>query len=515
MAVANFFEKAAMGASQILNGVDAETLSARLEDTIITVAFDASAVASSEGRLTLELCVNMLARFYPVLHLLPLDDDSKKDGSRLKELATAINPEIEFANNPETITISLVVGNSQIPDNAEAPTIYLGSDKWIARISQAAPVGSIDSNNPFGAGAAACVGVANVFRYVFRDTLEKAELDEELSLSMFDFEVNTSEPTNPDIRGIDLGDIHLVGVGAIGNAAAWVLARTGADVSGHLHLIDHEQIDLTNLQRYALAVQGDVDKFKVERAAEEFASSRITPDPHKQTWGEYQREHQEWRLQHVVVGVDNAEDRRAVQASLPRHVTNSWTQAGDVGISRHYSFGVDPCVVCLYFPEVGAANLDQLVTAAIGMPEANMEIRLLLHNNAPIGRPMLERIASAMSAPLDPLLRFADHPLHTFYTQAICSGMVMKLGGKIGGNVRAAEVPMAFQSTMAGIMLASELIAEAGKLRKEPLTTTSRIDMLHPIHGYINRPEIKEPSGRCICYDPDYLSAYHSRYRAT
>jgi hypothetical protein len=283
-------------------------------------------------------------------------------------------------------------------------------------------------------------------------------------------------------------------------------------VSGHLHLIDHEQLDLTNLQRYALALQGDVKKFKVERAAEELTSSRIATDPHKQKWGEYQREHQEWQLQHVGVAVDNAEDRRAVQASLPRHVTNSWTQTGDVGISRHYSFGIDPCVICLYFPEVGTANLDQLVTAAIGMPEANMEVRILLHNNAPVGRPMLERIANAMSAPLDPLLRFADQPLHTFYTEAICSGMVMKLGGKISGNVQAAEVPMAFQSMMAGIMLAAELTAEASKLRKVRLPTTSRIDMLHPIHGYLNRPEVRDSSGRCLCHDPDYLDAYRARY---
>ncbi|MBA2335588.1 MAG: E2 ligase fold family C protein [Blastocatellia bacterium] len=511
MAIANFFDKAALGASQILNGIDAESLADRLQDITVAIAFDSAAIASSEGRLTLEMSVSLLSRFYPQLYLRPLDERARKHVAELTGIAIAINPDIELVDHPEASTFFLVVGSSKICDAGEVPQIYLGSDKWIVRVSNAGPVGSNDSNNPFGAGAAACLGVANIFRWVFRDTLELAELDEELTLSLFDFEVNAQAPWNPEIVPAEIGELHLVGVGAIGNATVWALART-TDLSGVLHLIDQEQVDLTNLQRYALATQEDVDRFKVERAAAEFNGSQIKAVPHKQKWGQYQREHQNWHLGRVAVAVDNAEDRRAVQASLPRRVTNSWTQTGDLGISRHDSFGNDPCLACLYFPEEGGKNLDEIVAAAIGLPEANMEIRALLQNNTPVGRQMIERIARALSVPVEPLLRFADQPLHTFYTQAICGGIVMKLGGKIGAHVQSAEVPMAFQSVMAGIMLAAELIADACKSRQTPLTTTSRIDLLHPMRGYINRPEVKLPSGLCLCQDQDYVEAYRAKY---
>lgn len=505
MAVANFFDKAAMGAAQILNGVDTQTLTSRLNGITVGVAFDSAAVASSEGRLTLELTVNLLSRFYPRLHLRALDLVAGEHLDCLKAIGFAINPAIEFVDEPVEVTITLVVGRTPIP--AGPPTMHLGSDNWIARLSKNTPVGSTDSGNPFGAGAAACVGVANVFRHVFRDTLEKAELDDELTLSMFDFAVNADALANPKIAGIDVGELHLVGLGAIGYAAVSALARTKY-VDGVLQLIDHERVDLTNLQRYALAVQTDVGAYKVDRAAAEFAGSRIQPVPHRQKWGEYQREHQRWNLERVAVAVDNAEDRRAVQASLPRRVTNSWTQAGDVGISRHYLFGEEPCLVCLYFPEEGAMHLDQMVAAAIGLPETNSEIRVLLHNNAPVGRGMIERISTALNVPVEPLLRFADRSLHSFYVEAICSGMIIKLGGTIGGQVEAAEVPMAFQSMMAGIMLAAELVADAGELRQGRLATTSRIDLLHPIRGYVNRPEVRNTLGRCICHDTDYLEAF-------
>jgi len=55
----------------------------------------------------------------------------------------------------------------------------------------------------------------------------------------------------PGLAEIDIGEAFLVGVGAIGNAAVWALARTPG-LRGHLHLVDGERLDISNVQRYVL-----------------------------------------------------------------------------------------------------------------------------------------------------------------------------------------------------------------------------------------------------------------------
>jgi hypothetical protein len=64
----------------------------------------------------------------------------------------------------------------------------MGSDRWVARVSTIAPVGSGGSANPFAAGAAACVAMANVFRAVFAQWIAKPRLDADVTLSLLNFE---------------------------------------------------------------------------------------------------------------------------------------------------------------------------------------------------------------------------------------------------------------------------------------------------------------------------------------
>src|SRR5260370_8004463 len=56
--------------------------------------------------------------------------------------------------------------------------------------------------------------------------------------------------------GLDLGDFHLVGAGAVGEAAAEVLRRV--NVRGHITVVDDEYVTEANLQLYVLP--GHVDK---------------------------------------------------------------------------------------------------------------------------------------------------------------------------------------------------------------------------------------------------------------
>jgi hypothetical protein len=211
--------------------------------------------------------------------------------------------------------------------------------------------------------------------------------------------------------------------------------------------------------------------------------------------------------------VDSLIDRCAIQASLPRWIANAWTQTGDLGISRHDYIGDQACLMCLYIPEGGQKAYDQLIADAIGLPQCVMEVREMLYLGKSVDKEFITRIAVALNIPVDPLLQFEGKPLQTFYSEAVCGGIILRLGGDPTQTSKA-EVPMAFQSALAGIMLAAELVVHAGKLRKEPLPAMTKIDLLQPLGKYLSINAKKHSSGFCICQDPDYISAYKNKYLA-
>jgi hypothetical protein len=512
MALANFFDKAALAVAQALQGVDYAALAATLEAQVVGLAFDNSAATRPEGKMALKLAINLLARLYPRIVIIPNGADAEAAVENLISIAHLINPEIDVSANGATASAILAAGETDV--KTAAPVVYFGSDGWVAHVSSRGPVGSGNSFNPFGAGAAACFGAANIFRMLFGAHLPEGKVETAFSLSLLDFDPQSAEPYNPPLQPLSLGESYLVGLGAIGNGALWALAKVPG-LSGVLHLIDPETIELSNLQRYVLTTQGDINRPKALYAAEQFAGTNIEAKPHQQKWGEYLRTVSAWHFERIAVGVDNAEDRQAIQAALPRWIVNAWTQPGDLGVSRHEFLGDDACLTCLYFPDEMGQHLDRIVASSIGLPEAYMDVRTLLHTNAPIGRDLLTRAATAMGVPLEPLLPFESEPMRVFYSRAICGGVVLRLGGTVGGNLRWAAVPLAFQSALAGIMIAAELVAHAGGLKPNDFSTTTKIDLLRPLGNHLSQRIRKHRSGFCICQDNDYIKAYREKYKSS
>ena len=145
-----------------------------------------------------------------------------------------------------------------------------------------------------------------------------------------------------------------------------------------------------------------------------------------------------------------------------------------------------------------------------------MEVRTLLYNGKAIGRAFIERVAARLHLNTDELLRYEHASLDEFYVGAVCGGIVFRLGGQLGEG-RPAEVPMAFQSALAGILLAAELIVDAGKLRDHLLPARTEIDLMRldpatPALMHLSSPSTKDAFGRCICQDPVYKRAYLAKY---
>jgi molybdopterin/thiamine biosynthesis adenylyltransferase len=524
MPLAPYFDKIALSAATVLRGFDRNNFAVALDQHVIAIMFDDRATLTAEGRISLELTVNVCSRLYPKIALQGLERRATQLVPQMEALSRAINPNIELVPT-SAATECIVVGDTRT--KATATTIYVGSDGWIVRVSQDGPVGCGSTSNPLGAAAAACFGAANIFRAVFSDQLQGATLDRYFQISLIDFDPENSRPHNPWIEDITLGEAHLVGAGAVGNGALWTLARF-PEVQGTLHVIDGERVDATNPQRYVLAKYRDEGTWKGVLAKREFSrfESRVEIHPHHMRWGNYLASHAEpWQIEYAAVALDSARDRIAVQAALPAKVVNAWTQAGDLGISRHEFLGNGACLACLYLPDGATKNEDQLVAQAIGLTGREMEVRKLLYTGDPIGSDLLQQIAAALEVPLEPLLPFSGCPLRSFYTEAICGGIVLSLqvpsnNGAKNASVcataknpswRGTEVPMVFQSALAGVLLASVMVADAAGL-SGPVGTKTVIDLLKPLGTSLTIPTAKHPSGRCICQDADYQRVFRDRH---
>lgn len=518
MAVADYFRRNAMAASQLLCGLDNQGLLAILEDHRIGLVIDHTA-DSHEGRATADLVVRLLARFYPKLAIVAADTESEEHVEELAVLAKSINPKISLTRTTSSVTHCLVVGKSAITlKRKSARIIFIGSDNWLAKVSHKKPAGSGRSKNPFGAGVAACLAVAKVFRIVFAAQLDDiSATDEEIELSVLALDAK-DHSRGQGYRRPEIGKVYLVGAGAIGNGALWALSRAGA--KGQLNIIDPQVIELSNLQRYVMTNRKDVDSGKAVNAEHWLSDiAGLSVKSYGQSWDDHVRT-SDWMFPRVLVALDSADDRIGVQASLPQWIVNAWTRDSSIGISRHPTLENNggSCLACLYLPDTKVPSEDELVASALGfstvpLNNSNLElmnIRERLDRNIPCDQAFLNLIAAKKNVPIEALLPFENFPLRKLYTDGVCGGQVMGL--LVDKRETRAEVPMAFQSALAGVLLAAELVIDALDVRGKPQCETTRINLLEPLKSRLSRPSGKDKDGRCICQDEDFKLRYSEKY---
>lgn len=483
--LADYYARTALAAAQVLEGFDPEWFRARLESTPVGFSVDA---ATPEAEAIGDLGVRLLARLYPRLALIG------ERSEELTALARAINPEIEIVEGAE---VGIVVGRGR--GQTFERSVYAGSDRWDAMISGDTPQPVGESINPIGPGVAASLAAAGLFRMVFLDDW-RDRAERELRFSAI-------APGSP-LPGELAEETVLVGAGAIGNGALWALER--ADVTGMLHVVDMEAIELSNLQRYVFAERSDESVDKVDLAVRHAASLDVRP--HAVTFAEFvAAEGYAWPA--MLLALDSARDRVGAQASLPGWIANAWTQPGDLGVSVHPTFGADDaCVSCLYLPDGPVKNEDELVAEALRVPQLLMQVRTLLYNGKPVDRAFLDQVAMAVEQPVEALLPFEGRTIRELYVEGFCGGAVIPLGdaGRPRMEARDVHVPLAHQSALAGVLLAASLLSRAVTSGEEAGVT--RIDVLRAVGVGTTQPLRARRDGRCICDDPDYVARWRAKW---
>lgn len=492
MALADHFQRSALAVAQVVTGFDEAAFRAAIE-TPVGISVDARSAATAEGAALVDLTIRLLARLYPTL-AVQAPPDAQAVSSRMVDLARAINPRIDIVADAE---LGIVIGE-------QGPTfdrsIFAGSSAWSASLSLHTPQAVGDSAIPFGAGAAACLAAAWLFRL---GPLGQIIDNDELTFTCVDDAVTIGDP--PGAGWPVPSRSALVGAGAIGQAAVWALART--PLTGELHLVDPEPVELSNLQRYVLTGRADVDELKVDLAAS-FLRGGVTPRPHHGPWSSFVQAHG-YTWDAVLSALDSAADRRAVQASLPAWIVNAWTQPGDLGVSDH-RFGVGACVACLYLPSGSRPNEDELIAAALAVPDRLLEVRAALYNGAPPSPELLDAIATGLSVERHHLEPFAESPIRRLYVQGVCGGDIVPLA-QIGAPTRELHVPLAHQSALAGVLLAARFTRHAAGLRS-PITESLRVDVMRDVTPAAPTPMAPDPRGICLCQDDDYIDAYREKW---
>lgn len=410
--------------------------------------------------------------------------------------------------------------------------------------------------------AAAALGVSELFRVVFATELGERgrvafqpgqfPLADGLAAGPAEAPMDpttvsdTVQSGTDEFGPLDIGTVNLAGAGAIGQAA--VLALRAAQVRGRLHVVDPETVTLTNLQRYVLTEHTSIGASKVGLIKDALRGSGLTVTGESTAWhqatgsaGDLDRgtggadsppngeaDKAAAAVQVVLTALDSAADRIGVAAGLPDRAYNAWTQVADLGWSRHEAFGEEPCLACLYYPERQRPNDDELIAVALDQPR--LRVLAYLTQNVAIGFPLvglptiaemppppraerwtqvslLEDLIDSGVVPRETSADWADRTVGGLYRDGVCAGGLLPVGDLPGEVI----VPLAHQSALAGILLATELVlASDPRLRaRRGHSAEHRYDVLRGLPQVLARPRARTPN--CICSDADYLTAWDEK----
>lgn len=516
MSLPRFFDRAADASLPVLAELGRTAFRERLATLSVAIGVDKPLADDPVSRAAYLLAVNLGARLYPRL-VLNGPADLRERGA---DLAVSINPVVDVAASGRVD--GRWVWSRRTPRRS---AIHATASGWNVGID-GSPIGP-DRPEILAALAAAAIGMGEVFRAVFAAELGARGRTGPMPLAFNLLTLGPPERGLPSLASAPaFGRSHLAGAGAVGEAAALTLREAGA--VGMLEAVDPQRVDLGNLQRYLLAFDRHVGMSKVEVLAEQLTGSGITVEQVPTIWGADART--QAPAETVLAALDSIAGRIELQASLPRRIYNAYTQPLDIGWSRHETFGDDACLACLYWPTGPRQHRHEIVGAALRQHPARV-LRYLVIPGLVIGQPIppqhlppdidpalasrwaevsiAQDVGEALFADPEALSSRAGARVDDLYHD-MCAGALLPTVS--GDRDREVVVPLAHQSALAGIMLATQLLVaeqpELATLRE--LQPQARFDVFRPASP--QRLPLARASG-CICGDRYYIDAYRARWQ--
>lgn len=293
----------------------------------VEIAVEPVAATSPVGQRLLVVLVNLLVRMkgvvarvhvlgaagHDILPAVPLLGSGLEDG--LAKLVSGLNgdesdyrAEIGFKRAADA-AVRVHIGS----DHGEG--IAVAADGWRALLGRHTEEAIWSAAPPYGAALAASLAATEVFKQLLAanggpDPARRHVTD--LAYSAFNYGVGAEATPGPDLRELVLRDLAVVGCGAGGSAALYVLAMQPG-LAGEIALIEHDRHKLSNLNRYLMATAADVHegRHKLATAVDHLArfASRLHPTVYPQRWEELGAH--PWTF--LLATVDTVETRWAIQ----------------------------------------------------------------------------------------------------------------------------------------------------------------------------------------------------------
>jgi hypothetical protein len=312
----------------------------------VAVQIGEDAAATQAGQVTILALVNMLARVHRRLVLSmpdgPLLARSLVTASDLVtacvSTAKAIDPfiDLEVSARRRSWMPSVGIGLAV----ATGLDYYLGADRLAATLATD-PVKTANSQSTvLGAGLAACLGAAAVFRlgHGHRATPRR--------LSLWDFTEGEHAPSGPEeVERVDVGDVLVVGAGAVCSALCYWLAQVG--VTGQWLVVDGDAAELHNTNRTLGLLAADAGWPNTTPANKAVAAARLLGVQSFPGWyHQWLEAHGDARPDLVLplannYGVRHAIGQRGENLLLHATSSNNWTAE----LHRHLA-GRDDCIDC-------------------------------------------------------------------------------------------------------------------------------------------------------------------------
>jgi molybdopterin/thiamine biosynthesis adenylyltransferase len=415
-----------------------ESLMSRLAMTRIAVVTPESTLPSS-GQILGKVLADVLARLWPNI------DFSGADAVTLQgtAISAAHSGEVEESNlhvqwaPPYDVVIAI---GCEAPEGRQG-SICVGGHGWVATIGKAA---ACDGDlNPVGPTFAAAMAAAQTFHRIFANELQgiNAAPFEEWSADVREL-FNASELS---VSPLDLGEVHVFGVGAVTHGMAWLMEQWPAELRGDISLVDRDCYGSSNGQRYAFITRENKAASKVEvvkkRLEKAHPQLHVTPYPtdlnsYCEVRG-YGRPHER-----VIVGLDSEEARRQVAFKLPTHAINMWTGGDRTGAARYRQIDGSACLACDYL-ESKESLQDEVAEFSQHTGLRPDVIRELLDSNRWLDANEAALIATNKGVPVQSLV---NQPLRSILPTLCATGRIT-----LPDRHETTDVPFSFASLLAGI----------------------------------------------------------------
>jgi molybdopterin/thiamine biosynthesis adenylyltransferase len=295
-----------------------------LRQGAVEIAVAREAAKSPVGQRLLVVLVNELARMKGVVSSIAVTGVSDSavlpgvpvEGADLEPALSALVTSLNTTQSPfrAEITFSSVADAVHVGIGVDTE-ITVAADGWRALIGRYAADAAWDAPTPYGAALAATLAAAEVFKHLLlRNGLDDPQrrLAGDLAFSSFNYGTDADAAIGPHLRELDLHDLVVVGCGAGGSAALYVLSMQPG-LRGDIALIEPGRHKLSNLNRYLMTTATDVHeaRHKLGSAANHLAryAPLLRPTLFPVTWE--MLEVHPWSL--VLSTVDTVPARWAIQ----------------------------------------------------------------------------------------------------------------------------------------------------------------------------------------------------------